>query len=134
MQMREQRMPAPPAVGGSSLLVMFAVLCLTVFALLSLTTVRASGRLSQAAADGVSGYYAADLQAESLLARIRAGETPEGVSVDGDTYIYSCPISETQALRVEVRVQGEDYTVLRWQAVSVGDWSPDTGLPVWTGE
>ena len=132
--MGEERMSAPPAVGGSSLLVMFAVLCLTVFALLSLTTVRASGRLSQASADAVSAYYAADLQAESILAQIRAGETPEGVTVNGDTYLYSCPISDTQTLRVEVRVTGETAAVLRWQAVPAGEWTPDAGLPVWTGE
>ena len=35
---------APPAVGGSCLLVIFAELCLTVFALLSLSTVQAEGR------------------------------------------------------------------------------------------
>ena len=35
---------APPMVGLSSLLVIFAVLCLTVFAVLSLSTVRADRR------------------------------------------------------------------------------------------
>lgn len=39
---------SPPAVGGISLLVAFAVLCLTVFALLSLSTVQAQKRLSDA--------------------------------------------------------------------------------------
>ena len=34
---------SPPAVGGVSLLVVFAVLCLTIFALLGLATVQASG-------------------------------------------------------------------------------------------
>ena len=44
---------AVPAIGGSSLLVIFAVLCLTVFALLSLSTVQAGDRLSDASADAV---------------------------------------------------------------------------------
>ena len=35
---------SPPAVGGISLLAVFAVLCLTIFALLSLATVGADGR------------------------------------------------------------------------------------------
>ena len=51
--MDEKRFAAP-AVGGSSLLVIFAVLCLTVFALLGLSTVRADGRLSDASAKAVS--------------------------------------------------------------------------------
>ena len=38
----------PPMVGGSSLLVIFAVLCLTIFTLLTLSTVQADTRLSEA--------------------------------------------------------------------------------------
>ena len=55
---------SPPAVGGVSLLVVFAVLCLTVFALLSLSTVRADARLSEASAQSVADYYAADCEAQ----------------------------------------------------------------------
>ena len=44
--MDERRDSFPPAVGGSSLLVIFAVLCLTVFALLTLSTAAADSRLS----------------------------------------------------------------------------------------
>ena len=60
---------APPALGGISLLVVFAVLCLTVFALLSLSTVRADERLSDASAQAVKNYYAADCKAQELLRR-----------------------------------------------------------------
>ena len=56
MERRTKERFSPPALGGSSLLVVFAVLCLTVFALLSLSTVRADGRLGDAAADAVAGY------------------------------------------------------------------------------
>ena len=38
MDERKQAELSPPPVGGASLLVVFAVLCLTVFALLSLST------------------------------------------------------------------------------------------------
>ena len=51
---------APAAVGGSSLLVIFAVLCLVVFALLGCATVQADGRLSDVSAQSVSNYYRAD--------------------------------------------------------------------------
>ena len=47
---------------------------------------------------------------------------------------YTVPISETQELQVEVQLEGTDYTVLRWQAVPVGEWSPDDSLNVWDGE
>ena len=64
---------APPALGGSSLLVVFAVLALTVFALLSLSTVRADVRLGDAAAKAVTDYYAADTRAQEILAQLRNG-------------------------------------------------------------
>ena len=122
-----------PAVGGSSLLVIFAVLCLTVFALLGLSTAQAGARLSAASAAAVEGYYQADQQAEEILARLRAGELPEGVSVHGTEYQYECQISDTQTLVVAVQLQDGGYTVLRWQAVSTVEWEADDSLTVWDG-
>ena len=58
--MEQKKKFSPPAVGGISLLVVFAVLCLTVFALLSLTTVQADVRLADASVQAVEDYYAAD--------------------------------------------------------------------------
>ncbi len=132
--MDKRRRFSPPVVGGSSLLVMFAVLCLTVFALLSLGTVQADRRLSDASERAVRGYYEADLQAEELFARLRAGEIPAGMEAEGDTYRYACKISDTQALCVTVQKKPEGWSVLQWQAVSTTDWQEDDSLPVWDGE
>lgn len=123
-----------PAVGGSSLLVIFTVLCLTVFALLGLGTVQASERLTDAAADSVSAYYAADLQAESVLARLRAGESVEGVVWDGDCCTYSCPVTDRQVLAVTVRLTEADYEILRWQTLSTAAWEADDSIELWDGE
>lgn len=123
-----------PATGGISLLTVFAVLALTVFALLSLSTVRADERLSLAAAQAVRDYYAADNGAQEILARLRAGEVPLDVTIDGGIYSYAVPISENQELQVELRVEGSIYTVLKWQAVSLGDWEEVEGeLDLWDG-
>lgn len=134
MERRTKERFSPPALGGSSLLVVFAVLCLTVFALLSLSTVRADGRLGDAAADAVAGYYQADSQAQEILARLRAGEVPEGVEARGNVYAYSCPISQSQRLDVQVKVEGGGYQILRWQAEPSGNWEPDDKLEVWDSE
>lgn len=133
MENREKSRFSPPALGGSSLLVVFAVLCLTVFALLSLSTVRADGRLGDVAEEAVTGYYQADTQAQEILARLRTGEVPEGVESQGGTYVYSCPISEVQRLEVQVEILGDEYIVLRWQASPSGEWTPDNRLEVWDG-
>ena len=131
---------SPPAVGGVSLLVVFAVLCPTVVALLSLTTVRADVRLADASAQAVSDYYAADCQAQEILARLRNGETPEGVTWSspmegGETeYSYTVSISNTQELQVEVLVWPDGrWSVQRWQAAAAGGWEIDEGLEVWDG-
>ena len=113
---------AVPAVGGSSLLVIFAVLCLTIFALLCLSTVQANARLSDASARAVAGYYRADAQAEEILARLRGGELPEGVICTNGIYAYSCPISDRQVLMVQLRKVGTSWKVLQWQAVSIVEW------------
>lgn len=131
--MNDKRRFFPPATGGISLLVSFAVLCLTVFALLSLATVQANGRLMDASIQAVTDYYAADCEAMDILASLRNGAVPDGVEVAGDVYSYSCPISETQDLLVEVRLQGTDYTILRWQAVSNQEITLEDGLNVWDG-
>lgn len=140
---------SPPALGGASLLVIFAVLALTIFALLSLSTVRADGRLSEASAQAVQDYYAADCKAQAVLAWLRTGEGEPDVLEDfavttsiseyGDhsetVHSFTVPISETQELQAEVRVDGaNDWEILRWQAVPVGDWEIDEGIDLWDME
>ena len=138
---------SPPAIGGTSLLVVFAVLCLTVFALLSLTTVQADVRMANASVKAIEDYYAADCQAQEILARLRNGEQPEGVEIIdrlGGHYSahYAVPISDTQELQVEVELLEDGvewvdadwhYQVIRWQAVPTGEWVGDESLDVWDG-
>ena len=124
---------APPAVGGSSLLVIFAVLCLTVFALLSLSTVQADRRLAEASAEAVKNYYEADTKAEIMLASLRQGEVPSEVKRDGEVYSYRYEVSAVQALEVEVKITGEAYEIVRWQLVSTTEWEEDDSLDVWSG-
>ena len=137
---------APPALGGSSLLVVFAVLALTVFALLSLSTVRADVRLGDATEKMVSSYYAADVKAQEILAKLRTGAPlPEDVEFEttisdypdhSETiFSYAVPISDTQELQVEVLVKPDgSYQVRRWQAAAVGDWTFDDSLDLWDGD
>lgn len=123
-----------PAVGGSSLLVIFAVLCLTVFALLGLSTVQADTRLSDASANAIAAYYAADCEAEAILARLRNGEAVDGVEIDGSWYSYSCPVNETQSLFITVELTDDGYTVWQWQMLPTIQWESDDSLVVWDGE
>ena len=141
--MGNEKRALPPAVGGSSLLTVFAVLCLTVFALLSLATVQADARLSDASVQTVAGYYKADHAAQEILACLRSGAPlPEGRTVrathgpdhKGTLFSYTCPISGTQNLEVEVIVEEDGgYTMLRWQACPAAEWESDDSLDLWDG-
>jgi hypothetical protein len=128
-----ERSNVPVMLGASSLLVIFAVLCLSVFAMLSISTVQADRRLGQQSREAVEAYYQADCQAEEILSGLRAGRVAEGVERQGDIYSYSCDISDTQTLAVQVRVVGQEYTILRWQELSIADWQADEQLHVWSG-
>lgn len=122
-----------PAVGVVSLIVIFSVLCLTVFAMLTISSVKADEILSSRTAATVEGYYRADYKAEQTLAQLRSGEIPENVTETKGVFYYTYPISDTQNLAVEVMVDGSDYNILRWQAVSTANWIAEDELPVWDG-
>lgn len=119
-----------PAVGGSSLLTIFAVLCLSVLALLSLATVRADRHLAESAAQAAAAWYQADAQAQAVFARLRGGETVPDVSREAEIYRYTLPISRSQQLEAAVKKDGADWTVLRWQAVAEEPPAEET-LDLW---
>lgn len=126
---KSDRIPLP--VGASALLVIFTVLCLTIFAMLALATVKADARLSREGEQAIRQYYKADCEAESILARLREGQQVDNVTVDGDIYSYTCEVSDTQVLQVVVRITGRDYEILCWKEVSTIDWTPDDTLDLW---
>lgn len=121
-------------MGGSSILTIFAVLCFIVFALLTLSTAKADRRLADKSADAVTAYYAADTQAEEILASLRSGTVPEGVRTEADgTYSYSCPIGDSQELQVRVQIKGDACKVLAWKKTYTGQWKADDSIEVYGG-
>jgi hypothetical protein len=122
----------PPAVGGSSLLVIFAVLCFAVFALLALSSVQAERREADAAVKSTYDYYDADLRAQEIYALLRNGEKVEGVQEKDGIYEYQVPVSERQTLVVRVANETGDWEILQWQVVPVETELDDT-LDVWKG-
>lgn len=130
--MKKQEPLSPPALGGSSLLVIFGVLCLVILCLLSLNTVLAEQRLAESLAQTTADWYAADLQAQEIYARLRAGETVDGVVRQDNEYTYAVPISAHQTLAVTLQKTDSSLEVLSWQALAHPE-DGDTTLPVWRG-
>ena len=146
-------------VGGSSILTIFAVLCFVIFALLSLSTATANSTLTNKSIDGVTQYYKADTEAEEILAKLRAGQAPVGVTIykaettkdgvkrivadgvgytDWDEYAsYTCEIDENQELQVEVLLRFDDseaYRVITWNKVYTSEWEADDSMNVYVPE
>ena len=132
--MKEKNRVSIPLFGGTSLLVIFAVLVLTIFLLLTLTAVQADKRLSDASAQAVRSYYAADLQAEEIFARVRTGDIPPQVQKNANQYWYTCPVTDSQALEVLLQQEENGWQVLRWQTIACITTDTTTTLPVWDGQ
>jgi hypothetical protein len=115
-------------VGGSSILVIFVLLCLTTFATLSMVSANADYRLTKRTSQAARDYYGADTRAEELYAQIdgvlrelydgaapgeymelAAREVPVScpgveaeLSPEGLILRYSVPMGETQELRARL--------------------------------
>lgn len=115
-------------VGSSSILVTFVLLCLVTFAALSFVSARADRNLTMQTADRISSYYAADTNAEIMLAntdsqlKMLAKQTDkdefyseiDSLFNDNDMYIisgdennkyisYSIPASDDLSLSVTLK-------------------------------
>lgn len=130
-------------VGASSILTIFALLCLIVFALLSLSTAKADSTLSKKSVDAVAAYYKADLQAEEILAELRQNNfycngnrnsnSNSNSNAKNVVRTYSCPIDDKQELQVEVEMGKDTYHIKKWKKVYTGEWKPDDTMDVWEG-
>lgn len=124
---------------GSTLIVlMFTVLCLSIFALLSLSAASADKALADVAVRMVKGYYEADTLAECILAEIpEAGANVRGINtyaVEDVVVMFSCPISDTKELYVEAEIIDGSYNIRKWQMQNANVWVADDAIPVWLGD
>lgn len=129
--MGKKKRPATGTPGASSLMVIFAVLCIAVFAVLSLSTALAGKRLEESSLNSAADYYQADCEAERILAQLRTGERPADVTEEDGVFSYSVPISDTRTLEVRARVDGDNYEILSWQSVYTATWAADDKISVW---
>lgn len=127
-------------VGSVSLIMIFSVLCLTVFCLVTLSTARSDASLAQRAAQSVSAYYAADTEAERVYAELnselKSGSRPDRVRDTDISYkngcaSYTCAVDETHFIAVVVAESGE---VIEWAQTDDGSWTPDESIAVWGSE
>lgn len=113
-------------IGITSIIFIFIVLCLSVFALLSVNSARQSLASVQRSA-AVTRYYAADSSAQLWIHQVKA-EGPAGE----DVLEREFPISDSQTLRVAL--DGATFEILSYQVVNNEVLEIDDSLQVWQGE
>ena len=131
--------------GSASIVLVFAVLCLTIFATISFTSALADSALAEVEAELVKNYYAADTLAEEIVGEIVFGENiPESVrgveiwsewdwELMGEKATFACPVSEKKELVVTLAVYEGSYDILTWRMRDTYDWEADEGIKVWPG-
>ena len=132
-------------VGSASVVLVFAVLCLTVFSLITLVVAGNDKALADSEAELSTGYYEADTLAEQILAEILESdsipETIKGVDIESswnmdleaDEAVYLCQISGDKSLYVRVALYGDSYSILSWRMIDTDEWTIDNSLHVWDG-
>lgn len=138
-------------IGTSSILVIIVILCLICFAGLSIVSANADFKLSEKLADRTTSYYAATSRANEDLAAIdkefsliyqeSTGEKDYFAKIKesySDSLTFDYSINDMQSLIVTINpvypsnLDGDFFTVSRFQIVTTDEPEMDQSLPVFT--
>ena len=131
-------------IGAASIVLVFVVLCLVIFAVIAITPALTDQELMQAEVEMVQAFFAADMKAEQILAEILSLDyVPQslmGVDIlaswDWDRALeivsFAVDINETQLLFVEIGLDWDSYQIFSWQMISMAEWDPYVEMNIWT--
>ncbi len=141
-------------IGTASLVLIFIVLCLSTFGLLSLSSAKGDWNLADKNAGAVRTYYEADAKGEqfvSMVDRALREAAEEGLTGEDREQVlktelggYYQPDGSVQtdigmdfgqALHIELELEKEKgYRIRSWNVYNTEDYEIDDSIPVWTGE
>ncbi len=146
------------AAGGTSILIIFVILCMTIFSALSLTSAEADYTLTKKAALSISTYYAADSRAEERLAEAdllfqkavlgeetdKAAFLRDGLGQDFEVYsgegevgvIYAVEVNENAVIEADVAFDENtgERRIKKWKYVNTNEQDYDGQiLDLWDG-
>lgn len=143
-------------VGYVSVMLIFAVICLTIFAVLSFKAAISTDSFNDRSGDFLRQYYAADAKAKETLSALNDSmleargsmffeeefqesvKELDGVTVkqspDGYKASYVVPINDKQELAVDILFDNDGkYRVEQWQSRDVYVEESGSHLSVWDG-
>ena len=124
-------------IGSASIIMLFAVLCLTVLAALSLLSANSQYALSERSAEVTRAYYAAEVRAVEIYDLVKNGDLTDVSSYEhnGETlYSYTVNIDEFQSFSVLLSTSDGKTEVRSWKIIEAGNWTPDDFFDLWTGD
>ena len=130
--------------GAVSLVMIFCVLCLVVFATLTYVTADRERQLAALNAERAAAYYAADAEATRIVAALARGEEPpadaevtQEMNWEDDSVLYSfrVPAGGEQELSVRMRLNLDGtYDILSWSTAYAGEWETNDSIDIWDGD
>ena len=135
-------------VGSASIVMIFAILCLTVFSTLSFVTANHERSLAEKSALTVQQYYDADWQCEEIYEQIyqclQENDNIERLQTLGVEMVqqnetrylsYAVDIDDQQALAVRLAVlpDGTIHTE-QWKVIATTQWEYSDEIAVWNGD
>jgi hypothetical protein len=131
-------------IGLPSIMLIFVVLCLVSFGVLSLVSANADRKLSQKVLDRQKDYYEASNEAQEMLASVddalhtaynSAGSRDEYISLISDIpTVYTYDVGDIQTLRIVLSYLYPStsdeplYQIMEWKVLTDDDLDYDTSL------
>jgi hypothetical protein len=132
--------------GAASIMLVFSVLALTIFAVVSFVPALREEALMERELARVTAFYEADARAEEILSLILSGANVpgeiDGVYIDfywdwdllAEIISFAYPINDTLDLFVAIAIDIDyNYQILEWRVRHIDDWDADTGMNIWEG-
>ena len=116
-------------IGISSIVLIFMILCLAVFSLLSLSDAKSALTFAQKRAETVQIYYEADIEAQKFIRDYRTLDAEQ--KQPEAAVVYELPMRSGQTLHLELSSDGSD--ILSYYVYNNTDYVIDSDLPVWGG-
>lgn len=133
-------------IGSSSILLIFVVVSLIAFAVLSLVSANSDAQLSEKVLTRTTSYYEACNRAELSLSNIdqtlydiyQSENSKEDyfIAAGGEILSYTYPISDIQSLCIELEIlypissDGPFYHIRKWQVLTTNALEYDESLHV----
>jgi hypothetical protein len=148
----EKKAPRGVTIGITSIVVLFVVIAMTIFAVLTLSTVAQEKKLADKSAAAIRAYWADDeacSEIASRFGRLWADGADAGAlraaAAEADAVCYeqgdetridfSRVIDDTRKLSVSLAL-GDSFRIVGWktEALDQEAWQPDTEIDVWQGD